>query len=142
MTKKKLPTPEVTPPATTTSAFQNAYLRFLELSAQAAKTSAEAETLDVHEKALFECLMLNWHAGHPMSVRQAIYMESLGSPATLHKRLVKLRKKGYLQLQEVPTDKRIKLLVPAAEGFKYFESQGRNIFTAKRARKKTTASAV
>ena len=143
MTKKKLPSREDVPQAFTTvsSPFQNAYIRFLELSAQAVTGNADTAAIDANEKAFFEFLVLNWHAGHPMSVRQAIYMDSFGSPATLHKRLVKLRQKGYLALQNVPTDRRIKLLVPSTEGFRYFELQGRNLFTVKRARKKASLSA-
>jgi hypothetical protein len=136
MTKKKLSETEVMPLDSITSPFQNAYLHFLKLSVKVAPDSSDEVAIDANEKALFEFLMLKWHAGQPITVRQAINMAFFGSPSTLHKRLVKLRKAGYLTLQGIPTDRRIKLLVPAPQGLRYFEEQGRNLFAVKRSHQK------
>jgi hypothetical protein len=141
MTKKKLSETGVIPLDSITSPFQNAYLHFLKLSFKVPQDSSDEVAIDANEKALFEFLMLKWHAGHPIPVRQAINMSLFGSPSTLHKRLVKLRKAGYLTLQGVPTDRRIKLLVPALQGFRFFEEQGKNLFAVKRAHKKPSTPA-
>jgi hypothetical protein len=70
--------------------------------------------------------------GAPMTVRQTIAMAHLGSPATLHKRLMRLRAGNFLQLQDVAGDRRVKQLVAGARGIEYIESMGRHLLKAKR----------
>jgi hypothetical protein len=71
-----------------------------------------------------------------MTVRQAIALAELGSPATLHKRLMRLRKRKYLQLQSVVGDKRVKQLVPGPLGLQYIEDNGRMILSSRQAIKR------
>lgn len=127
--------PKVLPPSTP---YFNAYMRFLAASAQASKKNNKTaeEPLDPNEKALLELVALRWAAGTPMTVRQAIALAHLGSPATLHKRLVRLRTKGYLQLQNVSGDKRVKQLVAGPTGLNFIEEQGRHLMSARNATKK------
>ncbi|MFM7008576.1 MAG: hypothetical protein ACKO0Z_04485 [Betaproteobacteria bacterium] len=99
-----------------------AYLRFLELSR--AIKEGEGETFSANQKALLEAVALAWHKGNPMSVRQAIAIEQLGSPATLHKRLAVLRKNGYIEEIAVEGDRRTKLLGPTEKAIHYFTQLG------------------
>jgi len=104
------------------SPLSTAYMRFLELSR--AIKEKDAGELTANQKALLELVSLAWHQGAPMSVRQAITLDQLGSPATLHKRLTLLRKNGYLEELAVDGDRRTKLLAPSAKTLKLFERLG------------------
>lgn len=110
-----------------------AFLAFLGLIARTAATDSSApDDMDPNETALLEIVILRWSLGTPMTVRQTIAMAQLGSPATLHKRLMRLRAKGYLQLQDVAGDRRVKQLVAGARGVEYIETMGRHLLKAKR----------
>ena len=117
-----------------TSVHSLAYLRFLSRieSTFNNQPAAGLLPLDPNEKALMEMVMLRWAQQATMTVRQTIAHAHLGSPATLHKRLSLLRKKGYLQLEDVEGDKRAKFLVPGPLGFQYLESMGKHMVSAKR----------
>lgn len=105
-----------------TSPLSTAYLRFLELSRAIKENDADA--LTANQKALLELVSLAWHSGEPMSVRQAIDLSQLGSPATLHKRLTFLRNSGYLEEISVEGDRRTKLLGPTVKTLRLFEQLG------------------
>ena len=110
-----------------------AYLAFLGLAARNSNNEASpGHDIDPNETALLEIVILRWAMHTPMTVRQTIAMARLGSPATLHKRLMRLRAKGYLQLQDVVGDRRVKQLVAGARGVEYIETMGRHLLKAKR----------
>jgi hypothetical protein len=96
-----------------------AYLRFIGLSN--ALMGQSVYSLSANQRALLEAIALAWHSGQPMSVREAISLSSLGSPATLHKRLGVLRTEGYLLETYVQGDKRTKWLGPSPKALKFFE---------------------
>ncbi len=77
------------------------------------------------EKALFEQIMLSWSAKEPLTVRQIIGIERLGSPATLHKRLMRLREMDLVDAAFQGSDRRTKYLSPSAKGLKYAEGLGK-----------------
>jgi DNA-binding MarR family transcriptional regulator len=118
----------------TESPFVLAYLRFLSRieTEQDKHPAALDQPLDPNEKALLEMVILRWAQQATMTVRQTIAHAHLGSPATLHKRLTLLRKKGFLRLEDVEGDKRAKYLVPGPQGFVYLESMGKHMVSAKR----------
>ena len=119
-------------------AFQ-AYLSFLSLVARASPDQPAAlGDIDPNETALLEIVLLNWARGAPMTVRQTIAMAHLGSPATLHKRLMRLRAKQYLQLQDVAGDRRVKQLVSGPRGMDYAETMGRFLPNARQVIKKAS----
>ena len=105
-----------------TTPLSTAYMRFLELSR--AIRENETNALTANQKALLELVSLAWHSGAPMSVRQAIALSQLGSPATLHKRLAFLRNSGYLEEISVEGDRRTKLLGPTEKTLRLFEQLG------------------
>ncbi len=115
----------------TESPFFQAYLRFL-LRVEAQGDDAGQENLEPNEKALLELVVLRWAKHQPLTVRQTIAHAHLGSPATLHKRLMNLRKMGYLQLQDVANDKRAKHLVPGPQGYAYMETMGKHMIGVRR----------
>ena len=104
------------------SSLLNAYFRFLQVARTL--TDAQETALSANHRALLEAVVLAWHEGNPLSVRQAISLESLGSPATLHKRLATLRSAGLLEEISVEGDRRTKLLGPTAQALSYFAQLG------------------
>lgn len=62
-----------------------------------------------------------------MTVREAIHLAHLGSPATLHKRITRLRQKGLLDNMSEPGDRRAKFLVPTPQALDYFDRLGRSM---------------
>ncbi len=76
---------------------------------------------DANEKALFDSLCLRWSQSNAMTVREAISQTSLGSPATLHKRLKRLIAKELIVATHEGQDKRTKYLVPSEKGLVYIE---------------------
>lgn len=119
------------------------YLRFLALSAQSeakARVQSEEDVIDPNEKALLELILLRWAVGSSMIVRQAIALTHLGSPATLHKRLMRLRTKNYLDLESVSGDRRVKRLIAGPAGLAYLDTMGRHLMTARQPVSKTQPS--
>jgi hypothetical protein len=103
-----------------------AYLRFLQL-ARAVETLPEGNLMDANESALLEAVVLRWHEGQPMTVREAINLAALGSPATLHKRITRLRTKDLLGTYSEPGDRRAKFLVPTQRALDHFHQLGQTM---------------
>jgi len=80
--------------------------------------------LTANHNALLEAIALAWYSGEPMSVRKAIGISHLGSPATLHKRLAFLRKNGYLEEIAVEGDRRTKFLGLTEKSQNHFKLLG------------------
>lgn len=79
----------------------------------------------LHEKALFEALILAWSEGQPLTVRHATNMEHLGSVTTLHGRLLSLRKMDLIATVHQDGDIRTKYLVPTPRGLKHVGAMAR-----------------
>lgn len=134
--------PGLQSPSQTVTAAMAAYLGFLArvVEVDGHDSAEQEEHLDPSEKALLELVLLRWARRTPLTVRQTIAFAHLGSPATLHKRLIRLRSRHYLQLQDVAGDRRVKQLVPGPHGLAYLEAMGRHLMAARRAPLKTPAS--
>ncbi len=100
-----------------------AYSRLLGLLA-AVEMLPGMEDFGVNEKALFDEILLAWSLQQPVSVREAIHIERLGSPATLHKRLARLRVMGLVKAEGEKTDRRVKYLSPTEKGLAYAQKLG------------------
>ena len=111
------------------SATAIAYMRFLQL-ARAVQQLPDAPQLDANEKALLEDVALRWFENSPMTVREAIGLAQLGSPATLHKRITRLRQKDLLMTFNQPEDKRAKYLIPTEKTIAMFGDFGKKMNSA------------
>lgn len=100
------------------SPYLSAYFRFVNLTA-AIDLLPGIERFGVNEKALFEAVLLAWSKKVPLTVRQLIGIEQLGSPATLHKRLTRLRAMGMVDASSGESDRRTKCLFPTDKGLSY-----------------------
>lgn len=103
-----------------------AYFRFLQL-AKAVESLPLGIEIDANESALLEAVVLRWHEGQPMTVREAIGLTALGSPATLHKRITRLRQKELLGNISEPGDRRAKFLVPTQRALDHFHHLGQSM---------------
>ena len=108
------------------SATANAYMRFLQL-ARAVQQLPDAPQLDANEKALLEEIVLCWYEDRVMTVREAIGLTHLGSPATLHKRITRLREKDMLSTLNQEGDRRAKFLIPTQRTLDYFQHLGQSM---------------
>ena len=105
------------------SPFASAYLRFLQL-AKVIQALPEGQAIDANESALLQSVVLRWYENQPMSVREAIGLAVLGSPATLHKRITRLREKDLLSTLNQEGDRRAKFLIPTQRNLDYFQHLG------------------
>ena len=113
----------------TNSPFVSAYLRFLQL-ARVIQALPDGMEMDANEKALLQAVVLRWYEEQPMTVREAIALADLGSPATLHKRITRLRQKDLLKTFNQPDDKRAKYLIPTDKTMTLFGDFGKNMNSA------------
>jgi hypothetical protein len=114
---------------TTNSPFASAYLRFLQL-AQVVQALPDGLEMDANEKALLQAVVLRWYENKPMTVREAIGLVDLGSPATLHKRITRLREKDMLGNLNLEGDRRAKFLIPTQRTLDYFSHLGQSMHQA------------
>ena len=97
------------------------YFRFAALTDSLKGLYGGAELPDI--EALLQVLCAHWHAGSPLSVRQVMQFERLGSSATIFKRLKRLRQMDLVTLLEAPDDPRKRQIVPTTRALDYFSSQ-------------------
>jgi DNA-binding MarR family transcriptional regulator len=113
----------------TNSPFVSAYLRFLQL-AKVIQALPDGMEMDANEKALLQAVVLRWYENQPMTVREAIALADLGSPATLHKRITRLREKDMLSTLNLEGDRRAKFLIPTQRTLDYFSHLGQSMQVA------------
>lgn len=111
------------------SPFASAYLQFLQL-AKVVQALPDGQAIDANESALLQSVVLRWYENQPMTVREAIGLADLGSPATLHKRITRLRQKDLLKTFNQPDDKRAKYLIPTDKTMSLFGDFGKKMNTA------------
>jgi hypothetical protein len=98
----------------------DAYFRFLNL-AQAVQALPSVPKLDAAEERLLEALAAAWHAGKTLTVTETMALSAAGAPATVHRRLAKLKEQGLVTLDEAQADARTKTVVPTQKALAYFE---------------------
>jgi Fe-S-cluster formation regulator IscX/YfhJ len=103
-----------------------AYLRFLQL-AKVVQALPDGQDMDANEEALLQAVVLCWYEERPMTVREAIGLTELGSPATLHKRITRLREKDMLSTLSLAGDRRAKFLIPTQRTLDYFQNLGQSM---------------
>ena len=105
------------------SSLADVYLRFLHAT-KAIDSHPSAPAIDANEEALLNALAVHWHSGKPLAVREAMTLDTLGSPSTLHRRISRLKALGLLDDKSSPGNLRIKLLVPSNRALTFFEKRG------------------
>lgn len=99
------------------------FFRFLKL-AQSIESIPTGAGLTPNEAQLLHEVALSHFEGQTLYVKQALALKELGSPATLHKRILRLRETGFLSVEHKDTDHRTKYLIVTPLAIQYFESLG------------------
>jgi DNA-binding IclR family transcriptional regulator len=98
----------------------DAYFRFLNL-AQAVQALPSVPKLDAAEERLLQALTAAWAAGRTLTVTETMALSTAGAPATVHRKLAKLKEQGLVMLDESGVDQRTKTVVPTQKALAYFE---------------------
>lgn len=94
-----------------------AYLRLLNL-VSAIQRSQPA--LDPVEERLLNRMATAWHRGEKVSVTEAMEAQEGLAPATVHRRLKRLRDKGLITLATDADDHRMRYIEPTPQALRYF----------------------
>jgi hypothetical protein len=105
------------------------YLRFLNLLK--ALEGANSQQIDDACKKLLEFIALEafLHNKH-FTVNDLISLRTLGSPASIHKRLHVLVDQGYVQLVTQTNDARVKKVIPTTQAAKRFSQISKMMVSA------------
>jgi hypothetical protein len=98
----------------------DAYFKFLNYS-QAIHALPSSPKLDAGEMRLLEALATSWHAGRALTVKQTMSLPIGGAPATLHRRLTRLKNLGLVSMDGKANDMRAKTVAPTCNALDYFE---------------------
>jgi DNA-binding transcriptional regulator YhcF (GntR family) len=112
----------------------DAYFRFLNL-AQAVQALPSVPKLDAADERLLETLTAAWHAGRTLTVTETMALSTAGAPATVHRKLTRLREQGLIKLDETSMDQRTKTVVPTKKTLAYFEKLAACLEEAREARR-------
>jgi DNA-binding MarR family transcriptional regulator len=105
------------------------YLRFLERS-RVIHSAPGAPKITPSETQLLQAVAMHDLENKHLSVRDAMSLSHLDSPATLHKRLVQLRSMGLVDIQHRVNDRRTKYLVTTPLAQTHFENLGEALHNA------------
>lgn len=105
------------------------YFRFLGLSRSLMPAFGNT-LMSPSENQLLEEVAWRALENNAMSVREAIGLSHLGSPATLHKKLRRLRNLELLAVERKDHDRRSKYLIATPLALMYFERWGRAMQSA------------
>ncbi len=99
------------------------YLRFLNLI-HALDGSANAPAMDLDAKKLLEVIAVRHAAEKPLTVTDAMALNNIASPATIHRKLDQLRELGMIDTVFEGKNRRTKYLVPTPTAHDYFDKVG------------------
>jgi len=99
------------------------YFQFIKLM-QSVEHKHPASALTPHETHLLQEVVLRYFDDRAFTIRQALALNALGSPATLHKRIKHLRHVGLLSVKQEDTDHRTKYLIATPLAIQHFEHMG------------------
>ena len=99
---------------------KNAYLRFLSLL-RGLEASLLPPTLDSTAKTLLERIACQHALGTPFTITEAMALEDVASPATIHRKIDDLRLAGLVDTEFQGENRRTKFLTPTPKARKFFD---------------------
>jgi Fe2+ or Zn2+ uptake regulation protein len=96
------------------------YLRFLNLI-HALDNGQHAPAMDLDAKKLLEVIAVRHAQGKPLTVTDAMALNTIASPATIHRKLDQLRELGMIDTVFEGKNRRTKFLIPTQQAQQYFE---------------------
>lgn len=100
------------------------YLRFLNLI-HALDGGVNAPAMDLDAKKLLEVIAVRHGQEKPLTVTDAMGLNSIASPATIHRKLDQLRELGMIDTVFEGKNRRTKYLVPTQAAQAYFDQVGK-----------------
>jgi Fe2+ or Zn2+ uptake regulation protein len=100
------------------------YMRFLNLI-HALDGGANAPHMDLDAKKLLEVVSVRHDLGKPLTVTEAMALNHIASPATIHRKLDQLRELGMIDTVFEGKNRRTKYLVPTQAAHDYFNAVGK-----------------
>ena len=102
---------------------KSTFLRFLHLKEVLSGHQVEAE-IDLTAQKLLEVVSLHHAQSKPLTVTDAMQLQGIASPATLHRKLSTLLELGYIEFVFEGTNRRTKYIHPTAKTDAYFDALG------------------
>ena len=106
------------------------YIRFLNLTQAIAGGEVEVDLLALR---LLEAAAVADNNKAPLTVTQAMGLNDIASPATMHRKLNDLLDAGFIKLEFEGKDRRTKYLIPTVAAGKYFDRLGKALVLANHA---------
>lgn len=98
----------------------NAYLRFLNLL-RGVEATLLPPSLDATAKCLLERIACQHALGKPLTITEAMALQDVASPATIHRKIDDLRDTGWVDTEFQGDNRRTKYLTPTPKARKYFD---------------------
>lgn len=96
------------------------YIRLLNLLG-AIRELAPFNTLSADEELMLDDLIVRWHRDKAVRMSDMLKTDTQSSRTTTHRRLVALRDKGVIILDDDPQDKRAKFIIPGPKAETYLK---------------------
>ncbi|NBP39884.1 MAG: hypothetical protein EBV34_15855 [Betaproteobacteria bacterium] len=96
------------------------------------KTLPNSRQISAELEPLLIAIAQAWHEGAPFPVRKLLIKEGLGSPATIHKRIHQLQQAGFVSLETLASDARVRLVVPSNRAMGDLAKKGEAVQQANR----------
>jgi DNA-binding MarR family transcriptional regulator len=104
---------------------KSTYLRYLALAKAVQETDTHLTAVDETAKRLLEVIALSHAENRPLTVSEAMALEPIASPGTIHRKLDLLREMGLINQIFQGDNRRTKYLVPTPVTDRYFDNLGR-----------------
>lgn len=105
------------------------YLNFLNLI-HALDGAQHAPAMDLDAKKLLEVIAVHHAQEKPLTVTDAMALNTIASPATIHRKLDQLRELGMIDTVFEGKNRRTKFLVPTQAAHDYFDQVGKAMYQA------------
>ena len=105
---------------------QQIYMRFLNF-VHALEGNANAPQIDLDAKKLLDVIGMRFNQKKPLTVTEAMALEQIASPATIHRKLDQLRELGMIDTVFEGKNRRTKYLVPTKAASDYFANMGKAV---------------
>jgi Fe2+ or Zn2+ uptake regulation protein len=103
---------------------KSSFIRFLHLKEVLSGHQVGAE-IDLTAQKLLEVVSLRHADAKPLTVTDAMQLQYIASPATLHRKLSTLLELGYIQFVFEGNNRRTKYIYPTAKTDHYFDDLGK-----------------
>jgi DNA-binding MarR family transcriptional regulator len=106
------------------------YLRFLRITRALEANKKDMKDVDSTANLLLNEIAIQHLDEKPLTVSQAMKLDAIASPATLHRKIDELREAGLIDLTFEGKNRRTKYLIPTKAAHSYFEKMSDSMLKA------------